>query len=317
MKIVVTDGITLNPGDLSWDQLQALGDCDIYERSTCRENLQRCADADIAITNKVLFDKGTIDALPKLKCIAVTATGYNVIDTDAAKQRGIVVCNVPTYGTDSVAQMVFALLLELTLNVGDHSKTVHEGKWSRSDNFCYWDHPLIELAGLTIGIVGYGRIGQAVAKIAAAFGMKVLVCDVIKPESLGGNIEFADIDTVFANSDVISLHCPLTSDNTGFVNTKRLEMMKPSAFLINTSRGPLINETDLAKALNSNKIAGAALDVLSTEPPKSDNPLLTANNCFITPHIAWATRSARQRLMSVTISNIKAFINGSPENIVP
>ena len=316
MKIVITDGYTLNPGDLSWDQLQALGDCDIYERSTYEENLLRCADADIAVTNKVIFDKETIDALPNLKCIAVTATGYNVIDTDAAKQRGIAVCNVPTYGTDSVAQMVFALLLELTLNVGDHSKTVHEGKWSGSDNFCYWDHPLIELSGLTFGIVGYGRIGQAVAKIATAFGMKVLAYDLFKPKSLDENIDFADLDTIFKNSDVISLHCPLTSDNTGFINAKRLEMMKPSAFLINTSRGPLINEQDLANALNSNTIAGAALDVLSIEPPKPDNPLFTAKNCFITPHIAWATRSARQRLMSVTVSNIKAFINGSPENVV-
>lgn len=316
MKIVVTDSYTLNPGDLSWDGLRRIGDCDIFERSTYEENLLRCRDAEIAVTNKVVFDRDTVASLPMLKCITVTATGYNVIDVQAARLRNIVVCNVPTYGTASVAQMVFALLLEMTQNVGDHSKTVHEGKWSRCDNFSYWDHPLIELSGLTMGIIGYGRIGRAVAAIANAFGMKVIACDIEKRESPDEAVEWVDTEAIFSKSDVLSLHCPLTSDTQGLVNAKHLGMMKPTSFLINTSRGPLINESDLAEALNSDSIAAAGLDVLSTEPPKVDNPMFTAKNCFITPHIAWATRSARKRLMSVTEANIGAFIGGVPINVV-
>jgi len=316
MKIVVTDGHTLNPGDLSWDALKELGECEVYERSTPQETLMRCKDADIAVTNKVVFDRQTIESLPRLKCISVTATGYNIIDVDAAKNRGIVVANVPIYGTQSVAQMVFALLLELTQHVGHHSKTVHEGRWVACDNFCYWDFSLIELADLTMGIVGFGRIGKATANLAKAFGMKVIVYDIVKPAIADSDVKFVDLESIFSDSDVASLHCPLTRDTEGLVNAERLSKMKKTAFLINTSRGPLVNEQDLADALNSGRIGGAGLDVLSTEPPGADNPLLTAKNCYITPHIAWATRSARSRLMNTAIANVRAFIEGKPQNVV-
>ena len=316
MKIVVTDGATLNPGDLSWDALKKLGQCDIYERSTPRENLKRCHDADIVVTNKVVFDKHTIESLPKLKCISVTATGYNVVDIEAARQRQIVVTNVPSYGTDSVAQMVFALLLELTQHVGHHSQTVRQGRWAKCDNFCYWDFPLIELAGLTMGIIGFGRIGRAVANLAKAFGMKVLAYDIVRPAKPEPDIRFVELDTIFTDSDVISLHCPLLGETESIINSDNLAKMKKNVFIINTSRGPLVNEQDLAEALNSGKIAAAALDVLSVEPPGPDNPLLTARNCYITPHIAWATRSARAKLMNIAIKNVKAFVDKSPQNVV-
>lgn len=316
MKIIVTDGTTLNPGDLSWDALKELGQCEIYERSTPSENIERCRDANIAVTNKVVFDRRTIESLPNLKCISVTATGYNVIDLEAAHEKQITVTNVPTYGTQSVGQMVFALLLELTQHVGHHSKTVHEGRWAKCDNFCYWDFPLIELADMSLGIIGFGRIGQATAKLAKAFGMKVLVYDAMRPAELEPGIEFVELDSIFSDSDAISLHCPLLPETKGIINKNNLAKMKKGAFLINTSRGPLVNEQDLADALNSGKIAGAGLDVLSIEPPEPDNPLLTAGNCYITPHIAWATRSARARLMDVAIENVKAFINGRPQNVV-
>jgi len=316
MKIVVIDGYTLNPGDLSWDALKRLGDCDIYERSTPEEKMVRCKDADIVVTNKVVFDKQTIEVLPELKCISVTATGYNVIDIEAAKERRIVVTNVATYGTQSVAQMVFALLLELTQHVGYHSQTVHEGRWVKSDNFCYWDFPLVELANLTMGIIGCGRIGLATANIAKAFEMKVLAYDVNVEHLAGKDIEIVDMDTIFVESDVVSLHCPLLPETQELINKDSLAKMKKSAFLINTSRGPLVNEQDLANALNSGQIAGAGLDVLSIEPPNEDNPVLKAKNCYITPHIAWATRSSRARLMKTTIENVETFIKGQPKNVV-
>ena len=315
MKIIVTDGATLNPGDLSWEELETLGDCQVYPRSTPEETIERCKDANIAVTNKVVFDKDTIEALPNLKMISVTATGYNIIDIEATKERNIVVTNVPVYGTRSVSQMVFALLLELTQHTGHHSRTVHQDRWVNCDNFCYWDFPLIELADLTMGIVGIGRIGQSTARVAEGFGMNVIAHDIMAPpEEL--NITMMDLDMLFAESDVISLHCPLTADNNAFVNKQLLSKMKRTAFLINTSRGPLVNEQDLADALNSDQIAGAGLDVLSCEPPRADNPLLRAKNCYITPHIAWATQSARGRLLNTAIENVKAFAEGKPQNTI-
>ena len=316
MKIVVVDGYTMNPGDLSWDALRRLGECDVYEQSTPAENLTRCKDADIAVTNKVVFDAQTLDRLGRLKCIVVSATGYNVIDTKAAADKGIVVCNVPAYATESVAQMVFALLLELTQRVAHHAETVRQGRWATCENFCYWDFPLVELAGLTMGIVGFGHTGRAAARLARAFGMKVLVYDVFRPEPDDPEVALADLETVLAESDVVSLHCPLTSENEGMIDTARIATMKKTAFLINTARGPLVNERDLADALNADRIAGAGLDVLSVEPAGADNPLLTAKNCYITPHIAWATRSSRARLMRTAVDNISAFIEGKPRNVV-
>lgn len=316
MKIVVVDGRTLNPGDLSWEPLEALGTCDIYDRSDPEELLQRSHGAQVIVTNKVALDKETIYRLPDLKYIGVTATGYNIIDLSATQEKNIVVTNVPVYGTNSVAQMVFALLLELTQHVGHHDHTVHNGKWTTCDNFCYWDFPMIELADLTMGIVGFGRIGRAVARLAQAFGMKVLAYDAYPIDNVDPGTQVVDLDTLLSKSDAVSLHCPLTSETQEFINVDRLKSMKSTAFLVNTSRGPLVHEADLANALNSGRIAGAGLDVLSTEPPQPDNPLLTAKNCIITPHIAWATRSARQRLLTTSIENVKAFIDGHPTHVV-
>ena len=316
MKIVVIDGATLNPGDLSWSDLAELGDYEVYPHSTPEETVARCYSVQAVLTNKIPFDRETLAALPELKYIGLTATGYNIIDIEAANERGILVTNVPTYGTDSVAQMAFALLLELTQHVGYHSQTVHEGRWAKSDNFCYWDFPLIELSGMTMGIVGCGRIGQATARLAEAFGMKVIGYDIAPFTSEWVTIETVGLDELFFRSDVVSLHCPLTPETAGLVNASRLALMKPSALLINTSRGPLVHEQDLADALNQGRIAGAGLDVLSTEPPNPDNPLLTAKNCVITPHIAWATRSARQRLLQASLENLQAYVNGSPQNVV-
>src|SRR5882762_6735286 len=264
MKIVVVDGHTLNPGDLSWAGLQRLGKCQIYERSAPAEIVARCADAEIVLTNKAVLSRDHIFGLPKLKYIGVTATGYNIVDVVAARERGVTVCNVPAYGTSSVAQMTFALLLELTQHVGHHAQTVRDGRWTKSPDFCYWDYPLVELDGLTMGIVGYGRIGNAVAGLAVASGMKVLAASAT-PKSTSGNIHFIDLEILFRQSDVVSLHCPLTPQTKNLVNQERLALMKPTAFLLNTSRGPLIDEHALADALNSGRIAGAAVDVLSVE----------------------------------------------------
>jgi glycerate dehydrogenase len=316
MKIVVLDGYTLNPGDLSWDELELLGRCEIYERTPASQIIERAKDAEIVLTNKTVLDGRTINSLDKLRYIGVLATGYNVLDVAAAGKCGIAVTNVPAYGTASVAQMTFAIILELANRVGHHAETVRSGRWCKSQDFCYWDHPLVELEGLTIGIVGFGRIGQAVAKIAQGFGMKVLASGKSMKASPFTGVTMTDLDTVLRKSDIVSLHCPLTEDNKGFMNTQRLSVMKPNAFLINTSRGLLIDEKALADALNSGMISGAGLDVLSAEPPKPDNPLLSAKNCFITPHISWATRAARERLMKIAIDNVRSFIEGKPKNIV-
>ena len=316
MKAVIVDGHTLNPGDLKWDAMKEIADCQIYDRTTLEETIERCKDAKIVITNKVIFDQNILASLPKLKFIGITATGYNVIDLQAAKNRGVTVSNVPAYSTMSVAQMTFALLLELCQHVGHHANTVKEGKWAACDDFCYWDRPLTELAGLTMGLVGFGRIGKATAALAEAFGMDVIVYKPNRDQENHPTTVFVELDELFAQSDVLSLHCPLTETNKEMVNANRLAMMKPTAFVINTSRGPLINEQDLANALNSGQIAGAGLDVLSIEPAASDNPLLTAKNCVITPHIAWATRAARERLMAATVANVKAFIAGDPINMI-
>lgn len=314
MKIVILDGYTLNPGDLSWDALRGLGDCVIHERSAHNELLDRLKGAQATLTNKVPLGRELLEKLPELRYVGVTATGFNIVDIEAARTQKITVTNVPAYGTDSVAQTVFALLLELTHRVGHHSATVREGKWARCPDFTYADFPLVELSGLTLGIIGFGRIAKKVAAIAEAFGMRILVAK-HRPD-LQSSYPTAEIDDVFRRANVLTLHCPLTPATKGIVNTERLSLMKPTAFLINTSRGPLIDEPALADALNSGKIAGAGLDVLSTEPPPANHPLYHAKNCFITPHYAWATRAARQRLMDVSVKNLTAFLGGSPQNVV-
>jgi glycerate dehydrogenase len=308
MNIVVLDGYTLNPGDLSWDALRELGSCEIYDRSAPDEIVPRSTSAEIVLTNKVKLNGEYISSVPTLKYIGVTATGYNIVDVAAARERKVIVTNVPTYGTQSVAQMTFALLLELTQHVGHHAQTVREGRWTRSPDFCYWDYPLIELDGLTLGVIGFGRIGKMVGQLAEAFGMKVLTYSRKQP--------VAEMETLFRRSDIISLHCPLTPQTEHLVNEKRLAWMKPTAFLLNTSRGPLIDESALAKALNEGRIAGAGLDVLAVEPPTADNPLLRAKNCLITPHIAWAMRAARSRLMEAVVENVRAFLAGESKNVV-
>ena len=316
MNIVVLDGFTLNPGDLCWDELKALGLCGIFDRTAPDQILTRCASAEIILTNKVPLTRETIAALPKLRYIGVLATGYNVVDTAAARERGIPVTNVPDYSTRSVAQLTFALLLELTHHAGHHAQTVREGRWSRSLDFCYADFPLIELDGLTLGLIGFGRIGREVAKIARAFGLRVLVHTRTRLADATADVEFVSLDELLQQSDIVSLHCPLTTETKNLINAARLAMMKPTAFLVNTSRGPLIDEAALADALNSGRIAGAALDVLSTEPPPETNPLLEAKNCFITPHIGWASAAARRRLMNIAVGNLRSFLGGVPQNRV-
>jgi len=316
MRIVVLDGYTLNPGDLSWGQLQALGPCAIYDRSSAEEVVPRARDAEIVLTNKAGLSRQIIAQLPRLRYIGVIATGYNIVDRQAARERNIVVTNVPAYGTASVAQMVFAHLLNLTQHVAYHAETVTARRWCTSQDWCYWDYPLVELALLTLGIIGFGQIGRATAQIARAFKMKVLACDPAAPAGAAAGVQLTDLERVFRQSDAISLHCPLTPQTYQLVNRERLAMMKPSAYLINTSRGPLVDEEALAEALNSGRIAGAGLDVLAVEPPEPDNPLLSAKNCYVTPHIAWATKAARQRLLTAVVENIRAFLAGRPQNVV-
>lgn len=318
MKLVILDSYTENPGDLSWDWLKDIVDeYEIYEKTPKDKVLERSLDADILVTNKVPVDRALIEKLPKLKFIAVLATGFNIIDCEAAKEHGIVVSNIPAYSTDGVAQLVFAFLLELTNQVGLHSKSVNDGEWSRSPYFCYWKTPLVELRGKVFGIVGFGKIGSAVAEIANAFGMKVKAYSPHTREYSGfGKVDFVSLDEVIETSDVISLHCPLTNETAGLVNAEFLSRMKKTAYLINTSRGPVVNEKDLRAALDSGMIAGAGVDVLSTEPPKEDNPLIGAKNCFITPHIAWASLEARTRLMNIFKDNVKGFVSGKPINVV-
>jgi glycerate dehydrogenase len=316
MNIVVLDGYTLNPGDLSWTSLQALGDCTVYDRTAPDQTLARAAGAEILLTNKTVLSAATLDQLPNCKYIGVLATGYNIVDIPAAARNGITVTNVPTYSTQSVAQMVFAHLLNLTQHVGDHARTARDGKWSDATDFCYWDYPLIELAGKTIGIIGLGRIGRATAKLAQAFGMNVIGYDPSDDAKQQAACTLVELDELFPASDIVTLHCPLTDQNQGLVNAQRLAEMKPTAFLINTSRGPLIDQQALADALNNNQIAGAGLDVLCTEPPPPNNPLLQAKNCHITPHISWATAEARARLLTTATENLQAFINKTPQNVV-
>lgn len=316
MKIVVLDGYGLNPGDLSWESMQALGELEVFDRTSPAELHQRASDAEALITNKTIISAEDMKALPQLKYIGVLATGYNVVDIDAAKALGIVVTNIPAYSTRSVAQMVFAHLLNITQRVGHYADENIKGRWTNNADFCYWDTPLVELDGKKIGIIGYGNIGQAVAAIATALGMKVYVYSSKPQFLLPQGVQRMSIDEIFQECDVVSLHCPLTDDTKGMVNSTRLNSMKSSAILINTGRGPLVNEQDLADALNNGVIAAAGLDVLSTEPPRKDNPLLTAKNCFITPHIAWATKEARIRLMDIVVNNLRSFISGSIINNV-
>jgi len=316
MKIVVLDGHTANPGDLSWEKLAAMGDLQVYERTPPELVVERAKDAEIVFTNKAILDRAAIMALPKLRFIGVLATGYNVVDTSAARERGIPVCNVPNYSTQSVAQAVWALLLELTHHVGAHSTAVRAGAWSSCPDFSFTKTPLVELAGLTLGLVGYGQIGRAVARIGLAMGMKIIACRRNPASAAEPDVQITDLQTVFREGDVVSLHCPLTEQNRGMVHASLLSLMKPSAFFINTARGPLVNENDLASALNSGRIAGAGLDVLCVEPPPPNNPLLTARNCVITPHYAWATKAARRRLLDISADNLRAFLTGHPVNVV-
>jgi glycerate dehydrogenase len=311
-RIVVLDGFTLNPGDLSWAGLEELGKVELYEHTAPALVPERAKGAPLVLTNKTVLTGDTIRALPELRYIGVLATGYNVVDVAIATERGIAVTNVPGYAAPSVAQAVFALLLELVNRTGDHARAVAAGRWAVSRDFCFWDTPLVELSGLTLGIVGFGAIGRDVTNIARAFGMQVMVHS---RRHVAGE-ENVSLDALFARSDVISLHCPLTPETMGLVNAGRLALMKPSAFLINTGRGPLIDEAALADALNGGCIAGAGLDVLSQEPPAHDNPLFTAKNCFITPHIAWATKASRERLLATSVANVRAFLAGSPRNLV-
>ena len=316
MKIVVLDGYCLNPGDLSWEAMGSLGDLQVYDRTSPSELLERAEGAEVLITNKTLISDKDMDALPELKYIGVLATGYNVVDVEAAKKKGIVVTNIPAYSTHSVAQMVFAHILNITQRVEHYACLNRHGKWSDSADFSYWDTELIELDGKWMGLVGFGNIGQATARIALAFGMKVAVFTSKLQSDLPEGIIKMDLDQLFSTCDVVSLHCPLTPSTKEMVNAKRLNLMKPNAILINTGRGPLVNEQDLADALNEGRIMAAGIDVLSIEPADPSNPLLSARNCFITPHIAWATKEARTRLMQIAVSNLKEFLNGNVVNNV-
>ena len=316
MKIVVLDGRTLNPGDLSWDAFKEFGQLTVFDRTPVEEIAPRAGDAEIVLTNKTPLNRETIRKLTNLKYIGVLATGYNVVNVAAAAKRGIVVTNVPEYGVNSVAEHVFAFLFEYARHIEEHAYSVRKGRWCRSPDFCYWLHPLTELAGLTMGIVGFGHIGQAVARRALAFGMRVLAHTRTPPGQPMEGVNFTDADTVFKESDVVSLHCPLTPATEKLINTQRLALMKRTALLINTARGGLIDEDALADALQRRIIAGAMLDVLSEEPPPEKNPLLHVRNCLITPHNAWATQAARQRLMNIAVDNLKAFLAGRPQNTV-
>lgn len=314
-RIVILDTLGDYPASFSWEPVTSIAPCEKHERTAPDATLARSACATILLTNKTPLIAETIAALPALRYIGVLATGYNIVDVAAARARGIPVTNVPNYGTPSVAQATFALLLELTNRVGHHGEAVRKGRWCEWPDFCFWDYPLIELAGRTFGIVGYGRIGRAVARIAGAFGMRV-IASTRTPRDPDGTAEFTSIDAVFRESDVVSLHCPLTPETRGLVDARRLASMKSGSHLINTGRGPLVDEPALAAALESGHLAGAGLDVLSTEPPRADNPLLRAPNCIITPHVAWATVEARKRLVAVAAANIRAFLDGRPQNVV-
>lgn len=317
MKIVVLDGYTLNPGDISWEGMEALGEVTVYDRTKPEEVVERIGDAEVVYTNKTPITRDTLDQCGNIRFIGVLATGYNIIDIEAAKEKGIPVSNIPTYGTAAVSQFAIALLLELCHHIGEHSDAVKNGEWTSNPDWCFWKYPLVELAGKTMGIVGFGRIGQDTGKIAQALGMKVLAFDAYKrPELESETCRYADLDTLLAESDVISLHCPLFPDTEGIINKDTIAKMKTGVMIINDSRGPLIVEEDLRDALNSGKVAGAALDVVSTEPIKMDNPLLSAKNVILTPHIAWAPKESRQRLMDIAVENLQCFVDGTPQNVV-
>lgn len=320
MKIVVLDGFTLNPGDLDWKGLEEIGECIVYDRTSLtntQEAIDRIGDADIVFTNKTPMPKALFDACPNIKFVGVLATGYNVVDVNVAKEKGIVVTNIPTYGTAAVGQFTIALLLEICHHIGHHNNAVHNGKWENSLDWCFWDYPLIELAGKTMGIIGYGRIGQTTGKIAQALGMKVLAYDEYKnPNLITETCKYTELDDLLAQSDVIALHCPLFPNTQRIINKENIAKMKNGVIILNNSRGALIVEQDLADALNSGKVAAAGLDVVSAEPINKNNPLLSAKNCIITPHIAWAPKESRKRLMNIAVNNLKAFITGNPVNVV-
>jgi len=319
MKIVVLDGYTENPGDLSWDELGALGELTVYDRTPTGDEdeiIRRIGDAELVYTNKTPITRKVIDACPNMKFISLLATGYNVVDYVYAKEKGIPVTNVPTYGTASVSQFSIALLLEVCHHIGHHDASVHAGSWANCVDWCYWDYPLIELEGKTIGIIGFGRIGQAEGRIARALGMNVLAYDLYPNDSGRAIAEYVDLDILYAKSDVITLHCNLTPENTGMINKDSIAKMKDGVILINNARGQLINEQDVADALNSGKLGAAGLDVVYTEPIRADNPLLKAKNCIITPHISWAPKESRQRIMDCAVANAKAYIEGAPINVV-
>ncbi len=317
LKIVVLDGYTLNPGDLSWDGIRGLGDLVVYDRTPAEKTIERIGDADIVLTNKVMLTREILMQTPSVKYVGVIATGYNVVDVETAKELGIIVTNVPAYSTASVAQLVFAFILELCHHVGEHNREVHNGAWTRSIDFSFWNYPLIELAGKTLGIIGFGAIGQATANIAAAFGMNIIYFNrTRKPELETDRIRFAELESVLRESDFISLHCPLTNETKALINRETIAKMKDGVFLINTSRGDVIVEQDVAEALNSGKLAGVGVDVVSAEPIRQDNPLLKAKNCILTPHFAWAAKESRSRLMDTLIKNIQAFLDNNPINVV-
>lgn len=316
MKIVVLDGYTLNPGDLTWDGLKALGEITVYDRTPADQIVTRIGDADVVYTNKTPITRDTLNICRNIRFIGVLATGYNVVDVDAAKEKGIPVCNIPTYGTASVGQFAIALLLEICHHVAHHSDSVYEGRWESNPDWCYWDYPLIELAGKTMGIIGFGRIGQTTGTIAKALGMKIVAYD-RSPNEMGHSIaEYIDLDTLLRTSDVIALHCPLFPETQGIINKDSIAKMKDGVIILNNSRGPLIVEQDLADALNSGKVYAAGLDVVSSEPIHGDNPLLKAKNCLITPHISWAPKESRQRLMDIAVDNLEQFLKGTAINVV-
>lgn len=316
MKIVILDGYSVNPGDLSWEGLQSLGEVEVYERTSPDEVVARAEKAEIVLTNKVVLDKPTIDRLPLLRYIGVLATGYNVVDLEETRRRGITVTNIPAYSTDSVAQMTFAHILNITNRVGYYAQENTRGRWSNNADFCYWDSPLHELAGKTLGIVGLGNIGKRVARIAGDFGMDVFALTSKEPAALPYGVQKTTLEGLLAISDILSLHCPLTESTRHLIREETISKMKRGAIIINTGRGPLVDEHDVAEALRSRQLAGYGADVLSTEPPAHDNPLLSAPNAYITPHIAWATVDARKRLIAITTENIKAYLSGTPQNVV-
>ena len=317
MKIVVLDGYTLNPGDISWEGMEAFGDLTVYDRTKAEDVAERIGDAEVVYTNKTPITKETLDACPNVKFIGVLATGYNIVDTAAAKEKGIPVSNIPTYGTAAVSQFAIGLLLELCYHIGELSDAVKAGEWTSNPDWCFWKYPLVELDGKTMGIIGFGRIGQDTGKIAQALGMKVLAYDSFpKKELESETCHYADLDTVLGESDVIALHCPLFPDTEGIINKDTIAKMKDGVMIINNSRGPLIVEQDLRDALDSGKVAGAAVDVVSTEPIQMDNPLIGAKNVIITPHISWAPKESRQRLMDIAVDNLKCYVDGKPQNVV-